>query len=137
MVTNREDVSIAIRSAFLKKGTQQKFSLIALILISVILLYVDTFENRPLKFTRSFVKDIIYKALNEFFDLHICCYENYKEVEINFIGSVSYYLSDEIHLVATKHNCKIGSIVQNPIKRLVNFHFNNITSVKSRYGYGN
>jgi len=62
MVTNREDVSIAIRSAFLKKGTQQKFSLIALILISVILLYVDTFENRPLKFTRSFVKDIIYKG---------------------------------------------------------------------------
>jgi len=82
------------------------------------------------------IKDIIYKALNEFFDLHICCYENYKEVEINFIGSVSYYLSDEIHLSATKHNCKVGSIVQNPIKRLVNFHFNNITSVKSRYGYG-
>lgn len=90
-------------------------------------------ENRE----HPIIKDIIYKALNEFFELYICCYDNHKEIEINFIGSVSYYLSDEIHIVAKKYDCKIGNIVQNPIKRLVNFHFNNITSVKSRYGYGN
>ena len=78
-------------------------------------------------------KDLIHKALNKFFNLHICCYENHKEVDIHFIGSVSYYLSDEIHQIATEHKCKVGNIVQNPIKRLVNFHFNNITSVKSRY----
>tara|TARA_B100000902_G_scaffold31590_1_gene37801 strand:+ start:4620 stop:5498 length:879 start_codon:yes stop_codon:yes gene_type:complete len=90
-------------------------------------------ENRE----HPIIKDIIYKALNEFFELHICCYDNHKEIEINFIGSVSYYLSDEIHIVAKKYNCKIGNIVQNPINRLVNFHFNNITSVKSRYGNSN
>jgi len=93
--------------------------------------FVSENKNHPI------MKDIIDKALNEFFDLHICCFENYKEVEINFIGSVSYYLSDEIHVIAKKHGCKIGGIIQNPIKRLVNFHFDNITFVRSRYGVGN
>ena len=69
------------------------------------------------------IKDIIYKGLNEFFDLHVLCYENYKETEVNFIGSVAYYLSEEIHAVAKKYSCKIGDIIQNPIKRLISIHF--------------
>lgn len=62
MVTNREDVSIAIRSAFLKKGTQQKFSLIALVIISIFFLYLETLENKPLQIIRSITKDIIYRS---------------------------------------------------------------------------
>ena len=69
------------------------------------------------------IKDIIYKGLNEFFDLHVLCYKDYKETEVNFIGSVAYYLSDEIHAVAKKYSCKIGDIIQNPIKRLISIHF--------------
>ena len=36
MDTSRDDVGIAIRSAFLRKGTKQRFSLFALIIISII-----------------------------------------------------------------------------------------------------
>ena len=36
--SSRDDFIIAIRSAFLKKGTQQRFSLIVLIFFSLILL---------------------------------------------------------------------------------------------------
>ena len=79
------------------------------------------------------IQNLIYKGLNEFFDLHVLCYNNYKEIELNFIGSVSYYLSDEIHDVAKKHGCKIGDILQNPINSLVNFHFQdtNVSKEKS------
>ena len=62
MITNRDDVGIAIRSAFLKKGAQQKFSLIALIITSILLIYIDSFESRPLNSTRSIIKDIIYRG---------------------------------------------------------------------------
>tara|TARA_B100001765_G_scaffold204371_1_gene159882 strand:- start:209 stop:1045 length:837 start_codon:yes stop_codon:yes gene_type:complete len=62
METNRDDVSIAIRSAFLKKGVQQKFSLFALIVFSLILLFVETIENKPLNYLRSVVKDSIYRG---------------------------------------------------------------------------
>ena len=62
METNRDDVGIAIRSAFLKKGVQQKFSLFALIVFSLILLFVETIENKPLNYLRSVVKDSIYRG---------------------------------------------------------------------------
>ena len=55
MITNRDDVGIAIRYAFLRKGTQQKFSLVALIIISILLLYIDSFDNKPLNATKSII----------------------------------------------------------------------------------
>ena len=62
METSREDVGIAIRSAFLRKGTQQRFSLFALIVFSIILIYVETIETKPLDYLRSFIKDTIYRG---------------------------------------------------------------------------
>ena len=62
METSREDFGIAIRSAFLRKRAQQKFSLFALILFSIILLYVDAIETKPLNYLRSVVKDAIYRG---------------------------------------------------------------------------
>ena len=62
MITNRDDVSIAIRYAFLRKGTQQKFSLVALIIVSILLLYIDSFDSKPLNATKSIIKDIIYRG---------------------------------------------------------------------------
>jgi hypothetical protein len=73
-----------------------------------------------------FIQDLIFNALNDFFNLHVCCYENYKDLEINFIGSVGYFLSEEVNIVAKKHECKIGRIVKNPIINLIDFHFNKI-----------
>ena len=62
METSREDVGIVIRSAFLRKGTQQRFSLFALIVFSIILIYVETIETKPLDYLRSFIKDTIYRG---------------------------------------------------------------------------
>ena len=62
METSREDFGIAIRSAFLKKGVQQRFSLFVLIVISIILIFIDTIENKPLNYLRFIVKDTIYRG---------------------------------------------------------------------------
>ena len=78
--------------------------------------FISSNKNHPL------IQEIIYKALNEFFTLHICCYQKYKNVEINFVGSVAYHLSKEIKDVIRKNNCKFGRIVKDPIKELVKFH---------------
>ena len=69
------------------------------------------------------IKDLIFKGLNQFFQLHVCCYNNYKTVNINFVGSVAYYLSDEIHRIAKKYKCKVGGIIKSPLEKLVEFHF--------------
>jgi len=60
--TSRDDFSIAIRSAFLKKGVKQKFSLLALIIASVILLSLESINSKPLNFVRSAIKDVIYRT---------------------------------------------------------------------------
>ena len=62
MVTSRDDFSIAIRSAFLKKGVKQKFSLLALIIASIILLSLESINSKSLNFVRSAIKDVIYRT---------------------------------------------------------------------------
>ena len=62
METNREDFGIAVRSAFLKKGVQQRFSLFALTIVSIILLLAETIETKPLNYFRAFIKDTIYRG---------------------------------------------------------------------------
>ena len=62
METSREDFGIAIRSAFLKRGVQQRFSLFALVVLSVILLFIEKIETKPLNYLRSIVKDVVYRS---------------------------------------------------------------------------
>ena len=62
MDTSREDVGISIRSAFLRKGTQQRFSLFVLTIISILLIFLETIETKPLNRIRSFIKDIVYRT---------------------------------------------------------------------------
>ncbi len=94
MDTSREDVGIAIRSAFLKKGTQQRFSLFILIIISALLLFLESIETKPLNFLRSVIKDSIYRgsvivsspikgvgALFENTKKHVTLYGNYEKLK--------------------------------------------------------
>ncbi len=60
--TGRDDFIIAIRSAFLKKGTRQKFSLFTLLIISILVLSLEYFKTGPVDKFRSFTKDFIYKG---------------------------------------------------------------------------
>ena len=93
MDTSREDLGIVVRSAFLKRGTQQRFSLFALVIISVLLIFLETIETKPLNVIRSFVKDVVYrsaliasypsKSFSNFYDFveeHINLYSNYEEL---------------------------------------------------------
>ena len=93
METSREDVGIAIRSAFLKRGTQQRFSLFVLIILSVLLILIETIETKPLNKIRSFIKDVVYRGaivisspikgisnLTDFTNNHLNLYSNYDKL---------------------------------------------------------
>ena len=95
METSREDFGIAIRSAFLAKGTKQRFSLFVLIILSIIFLFAETIETKPLNYLRSFIKDTIYRGslvvsipfksfdnIVEYIDKHINLYNNYSKLKI-------------------------------------------------------
>ena len=61
MSASRDDFGIAIRSALLQKGARQKFSLFFFIIFSLIIFFLDSFENNFMKSTRSLVNDGIYR----------------------------------------------------------------------------
>ena len=62
METSREDVGIVIRSAFLRKGIQQRFSLLALTIVSALLIFFESIDFKPIKIIRSFINDIVYRS---------------------------------------------------------------------------
>ncbi len=60
--SGRDDFIIAIRSAFLKKGTRQNFSLFTLLIISILVLSLEYFKSGPIDKFRSITKDFIFKG---------------------------------------------------------------------------
>ena len=62
METSRDDFVIAIRSAFLKKGTQQRFSLLSLIFFSSILLILGSLNFKAINYLKITINEIVYRS---------------------------------------------------------------------------
>ena len=62
METSRDDFVIAIRSAFLKKGTQQRFSLLGLISFSIIFLILGSLNFKAIDYLKIGIKEIVYRS---------------------------------------------------------------------------
>ncbi len=107
MNVSRDDFVIAIRSAFLKKQTKQKFSLLSLITLSIIILILSNFDYKIIKTVRSGINEIIYrgsfvisapekivKNLNTEIRNHFGLYSNSKKME----KELNEYRSQKISL---------------------------------------
>ena len=62
METSRDDFVIAIRSAFLNKGTQQRFSLLGLIIFSILFLILGGINFKPINYLKIAIKEIVYRS---------------------------------------------------------------------------
>ncbi len=95
MASGRDDFVIAFRSAFLKKKDKQKFSLLTLIFLSVLVIVLGNFNFKVIKFIKLGINEFIYrssfvlsipenkiKKINIQIKEHINLYENYKNKEL-------------------------------------------------------
>jgi len=62
MESSRDDFIIAIRSAFLKKGNKQRFSLIGLIFFSVLILILETQNFKVVNYLKISINDVVYRS---------------------------------------------------------------------------
>ena len=85
--SGRDDFIIAIRSAFLKKGNRQKFSLFTLLIISILVLSLEYFKSGPIETFRSITKDIIFKGSFFISEPFVFVKKNY----YNFKDHLEYY----------------------------------------------
>jgi len=62
METGRDDFVIAIRSAFLKKETQQRFSLIGLIFFSIVIIFLGSFNFKIINYLKIAMNEFVYRS---------------------------------------------------------------------------
>ena len=94
MATSRDDFVIGIRSAFLKKSYQQKFSLLTLIFLSIVIMILGSYNFKTVQYVKIGIKEIVYRSsfivsipenyiknLNIKIEEHLNVYEQYKKYE--------------------------------------------------------
>ena len=94
MQTNRDDFIIAIRSAFLKKGNQQRFSLIALIFFSIFIIVLGKYNFKGINFLKLYLKELVYRTTF------------IVSVPENFVISSYQKIRDHFYLYSTYENLK-------------------------------
>ena len=95
MATGRDDFVIAFRSAFLKKKDKQKFSLLSLIFLSIIVIIIGNLNLKVIQIIKSGINEVAYrssffvsipenkiKKLNIEIKEHMNLYENYKKKDL-------------------------------------------------------
>ena len=129
MQTNRDDFIIAIRSAFLKKGNQQRFSLIALILFSIFIIVLGKYNFKVVNFLKLSIKDIVsvpenfvissYHTISDHFNLYSNYenlkkdYESLKATKLNtdFLKSENEALKSKINDVSTQSSELLAKVI--------------------------
>ena len=95
MATSRDDFAIAFRSAFLKKKDKQKFSLLTLVFLSILIIILGNFNFKIIKIVKKGINEIIYrssffisipenkiKKINSQIKDHMKIYNDYKDIEL-------------------------------------------------------
>jgi N-acetylglucosamine kinase-like BadF-type ATPase len=72
-----------------------------------------------------FCKKIIYKGMKSFVKNYIKQFDNYQEVPVHFVGSIAFYLKDELEVTFEKYQIKLGNVLRRPIDGLIAYHVAN------------
>ena len=109
MASSRDDFIIAIRSAFLKKSTQQKFSLLTLVFVSIFIILLSSLDLKAIRYLKIGISEIVYRSSfvvsipenlikNTFIDVadYTTFFKDYKKKETELENLKSNYVSSEI-----------------------------------------
>jgi N-acetylglucosamine kinase-like BadF-type ATPase len=88
--------------------------------------YLATFAKFIIKHKDNpFCRKFIDMEMEDFVENYIKQFDNYQDVPVHFIGSIAFYLKDELQEILTKYNIKIGNVLRRPIDGLIQYHILN------------
>ncbi len=88
--------------------------------------YLATFAKFIIKHKdNEFCKKIIRKELKLFVKNYIMQFDNCKEVPVHFVGSIAFYLKDELEEILKKYDINMGNVLRRPIDGLIAYHILN------------
>lgn len=85
--------------------------------------YLATFAKFLIKHKdEDLCKEFIFAEMEDFVENYIKQFDNYTEVPVHFVGSIAFYLKEELETVLQKHNIHIGNVLRRPIDGLIAYH---------------
>ena len=69
-----------------------------------------------------YMQTMIHEGLRRFIRHQLFQFDNAKDVPIHFVGSISYFLKDEVELILKEFDLTMGTVVKRPIDQLVKYH---------------
>jgi N-acetylglucosamine kinase-like BadF-type ATPase len=85
--------------------------------------YLATFAKFIIKHKDDeFCKKIIRKELKSFTKNYIMQFENHKDVPVHFVGSIAFYLKEELEEILAKYDIKMLNVLRRPIDGLIAYH---------------
>ena len=71
-----------------------------------------------------YAQSIIHKGLTQFIENQILQYNESKTLKVNFVGSIAYFLEEEIKELFKTYHLNFGNVKRHPINGLVAYHLN-------------
>ena len=109
MQPSRDDFVIAIRSAFLKKENKQKFSLLALIFLTITILTLEKYNFKAVDYLKILLREVAYRSTFVV------------SVPENFIKKT--YISVINHFNVYEENIKLKNQLKNELSKNYNIEF--------------
>lgn len=72
--------------------------------------------------SNEYIQKVIRTGLNEFLDLYVCNYPDYKNKMVHFVGSIAFYFEIELKEEANKKDITVGRIIKQPIQGLMDYY---------------
>ena len=120
MAESRDDFIIAVRSAFLKKSNKQKFSLLTLMILSLVIIILGSLNFKIIQYTKLGINELVYRltfitsipenyAIKSYYKIneHIELYSKFKENEIMLKNLKEKKLSNDFLLLENKRLRKL------------------------------
>lgn len=85
--------------------------------------YLATFAKFLIKHKDTdFCKKYIQMEMEDFVENYVEQFENCKEVQVHFVGSIAFYLKEELTEVLAKKGITVGNVLRRPIDGLIAYH---------------
>ena len=137
MSISRDDFSIAFRSALLQRGASQKFSVLSLIFLALVIFFLDVYGTKFTNPVRGFLNDVVYRISylsstpTRFFPKatsNISSFFNVKEENIKLKETIEKYKLLELNVeYLTNQNKDLQKILET---EYLNQNLNNIVLAK-------
>ncbi|MDQ2753103.1 MAG: N-acetylglucosamine kinase, partial [Bacteroidota bacterium] len=72
------------------------------------------------------IENILEDGLNDFFFQHLCKFKESWKLPIHFAGGVAFAFQDVLRELCKSYQFEAGTIIKNPMDRLILFHQNKI-----------